>query len=422
MSGGWGAFSTTDGPGPYRSITHGDVRDVPVELQEANYPYRIEAKQLRVDSGGAGKFRGGLGIEKVYRFLQDSTLLAKVERTRCPPWGLNGGMPGSSPAGSVDYQDGRHVEMMKGQWPVARGDTARILSGGGGGYGNPHERDEASVAQDLRHGYITAEAASLDYGVVTAADGSVDARRTALLREAGTTDTGALFCTGQDLYFVMTRPHHGQERAFNHWYSATHVHDLLAIPGITGAQRFRLTGAAGQTHDGPPYLAIYAFADTKRAVDGIVARRGTPLMPSTPALDRSASVAIVYSPAGTPVQVRAAQGGGAMLMLGLNAPDGGACLDAPLQSSWLGALAALPGVNAARWYKASDFQTKQEPPRYRRVAFAHVDDLTALHQALASGALRTLLADIGKAGGEPAVMLCNSLTGKVAAPPQSGNA
>ena len=413
MSGGWGAFATSDGPGPYRSITHGDVRDVPVELQEANYPYRIEAKQLRTDSGGAGKFRGGLGIEKIYRFLQDSTLLAKVERTRCPPWGLNGGMPGSSPAGSVDYQDGRRVAMMKGQWPVKAGDTARILSGGGGGYGNPHERDPASVVQDVRQGYITAQAAALDYGVVITPDGHVDTGRTAVLRTAASADTGALFGPGQDLYFVMTRPHAGQERIYNHWYSATHVHDLLAIPGIAGAQRFRLEGAAGQTYEGPPYLAIYAFTDTKLAVDGIVARRGTDLMPSTTALDRSASVAIVYSPAGKALQSRDTQGGGAMLMLGLNAADGGTCLDEPLQARWLAVLAALPGVNAARWYKASDFQTKTEPPRYRRVVFAHVDDGAALRQTLASGALQPLMAEVGRAGGEAAVMLCDALTGKV---------
>jgi hypothetical protein len=413
MSGGWGAFATSDGPGPYRSITHGDVRDVPVELQEANYPYRIEAKQLRTDSGGAGKFRGGLGIEKIYRFLQDSTLLAKVERTRCPPWGLNGGMPGSSPAGSVDYQDGRRVAMMKGQWPVKAGDTARILSGGGGGYGNPHERDPASVVQDVRQGYITAQAAALDYGVVITPDGHVDTGRTAVLRTAASADTGALFGPGQDLYFVMTRPHAGQERIYNHWYSATHVHDLLAIPGIAGAQRFRLEGAAGQAYEGPPYLAIYAFTDTKLAVDGIVARRGTDLMPSTTALDRSASVAIVYSPAGKALQSRDTQGGGAMLMLGLNAADGGTCLDEPLQSRWLAVLAALPGVNAARWYKASDFQTKTEPPRYRRVVFAHVDDGAALRQTLASGALQPLMAEVGRAGGEAAVMLCDALTGKV---------
>ncbi|WP_051236506.1 hydantoinase B/oxoprolinase family protein [Ottowia thiooxydans] len=413
MSGGWGAFATADGPGPYRSLTHGDVRDVPVELQEAYYPYRIEAKQLRADSGGAGRHRGGLGIEKVYRFLQDCTLLAKVERTGCPPWGLSGGMPGSCPAGHVDHQDGRQLEMKKGQWPMKAGDSARILSGGGGGYGHPHERDPRSVAEDVRQGYVTAEAATLDYGVVVAPNGGVDAVRTAVLRGAVSADTGALFGEGQDLYLVMTRPVDGQDRLFNHWYSATHVHDLLAIPGIAAAQRFRLHGAAGQSHDGPPYLAIYALAETQRAIDGIVARRGTSLMPSTSALDRSASVAVVYSPAGQPLRVREPEGGGAMLMLGLNTAERDTSLDEALQNQWQPALAALPGINAVRWYRASDFQTKPELPRYHRVLYAHVDDSAALRAALDSGALDALLASISNAGGVASVIRCDALTAAV---------
>lgn len=413
MSGGWGAFSTMDGPGPYRSITHGDVRDVPVELQEAHYPYRIEAKQLRVDSGGAGKFRGGLGIEKVYHFLQDSNLLAKVERTGCQPWGLNGGLPGHSPAGSVDYLDGSHVTMMKGQWPVKAGDTASILSGGGGGYGHPHERDPNQVAQDVRLGYVTLEAATVDYGVVVKADGTVDCARTSLLRGATSVDTSVLFGLGQDLYFVMTRPYHGQERAYNHWYSSTHVHDLLAIPGIAGAQRFQREAVAGHACEGPPYLAIYVFTDTQLAIDGIVARRGTSLMPSTTALDRSASVAVVYNPLGELKRKREAMGGGAMLVLGMNSFDGGASLDDALHSRWLAELLTLPGIHAANCYKASDFQTKTEPPRYQRIVFAHVDDELSLRQALEDGALGPLMQDVGAVGGEASVVMCNALTGTV---------
>ena len=64
MSGGWGAFSDTDGPGPYRSTTYGDVRDVPVEIQEAMYPYRIESKQLRPDSGRPRKVPWRIGYRK----------------------------------------------------------------------------------------------------------------------------------------------------------------------------------------------------------------------------------------------------------------------------------------------------------------------------------------------------------------------
>ena len=184
MSGGWGAFADRDGPGPFRSMTHGDVRDVPVEIQEANYPYRIEAKRLRVDSGGPGRFRGGPGIEKVYSFQQDLTLLAKLDRLGCPPWGVQGGRPGQSPRGELVRAGGEHLPVTKGQWPVGVGDVARILSGGGGGYGDPLERDPARVAEDVRCGYVSREAALRDYGVVLHEDGTPDAAATRIRRAA----------------------------------------------------------------------------------------------------------------------------------------------------------------------------------------------------------------------------------------------
>ncbi len=184
MSGGWGAFVDRDGPGPFRSMTHGDVRDVPVEMQEASYPYRIEAKRLRVDSGGPGRFRGGLGIEKVYRFDRDLTLLAKIERIGCPPWGVEGGGPGMSPAGELIDDAGVRRSLGKGQWPVRAGERARILSGGGGGYGDPFARDPQAVVADVRFGYVSVEAARRDYGVVLSSDGTLDMPATLRARGA----------------------------------------------------------------------------------------------------------------------------------------------------------------------------------------------------------------------------------------------
>ena len=69
VTGGWGGSARGDGPGPFRSAAHGDVPDIPVEMQEALFPYRIEAKQIRTDSAGPGRHRGGIGVEKRYRFL-----------------------------------------------------------------------------------------------------------------------------------------------------------------------------------------------------------------------------------------------------------------------------------------------------------------------------------------------------------------
>lgn len=182
MSGGWGAFSDTDGPGPYRSTTHGDVRDVPVEIQEAMYPYRIEAKQLRPDTGGAGKFRGGLGIEKVYRFLQPLTLMNKMDRTRCPPWGLAGGGPARTAGGEVRRASGDVDVLRKGKMEMAPDDVVVISSGGGGGHGPAHQRDVARVLRDISEGYVSVEGAERDYGVMLRADGSLDEAATAARR------------------------------------------------------------------------------------------------------------------------------------------------------------------------------------------------------------------------------------------------
>jgi N-methylhydantoinase B len=89
--GGWGGSQGHDGPGPYKTMSHGDTLDVPVEAQEALYPMRIEAQQLRADSAGAGEFRGGVGMEKVITALAPSEVQLNLERTRCPPWGVFGG-------------------------------------------------------------------------------------------------------------------------------------------------------------------------------------------------------------------------------------------------------------------------------------------------------------------------------------------
>ena len=100
MSGGWGAFSDTDGPGPYRSTTHGDVRDVPVEIQEAMYPYRIDSKQLRPGARAAPESSVADWVsKKSIASSRPLSLMNKMDRTRCPPWGLAGGGAASRPAG-----------------------------------------------------------------------------------------------------------------------------------------------------------------------------------------------------------------------------------------------------------------------------------------------------------------------------------
>ena len=162
--GGWGAWSDHDGVGPFRSIVHGDTMEVPVELQEANHPYRVDWVRLRADSGGAGKHRGGLGIEKCYTMLGPADVTAIIERTKCPPWGLDGGREGETGRIEIHRAGADCSEVLiKGSASLAVGDRALLFSGGGGGHGNPAERSTDSVAEDVRKGYVSRRAALKDY-------------------------------------------------------------------------------------------------------------------------------------------------------------------------------------------------------------------------------------------------------------------
>lgn len=187
MSGGWGAFSQSDGPSAFRSMTHGDVRDVPVEIQEAIYPYRIVAKRLVPDSGGAGRQRGGLGVEKIYAFPESKELRfnVNVERIGCPSWGLNGGESGRPPSVELEaVADGKRRALRKDDIAIHTGDFLRVVSGGGGGYGSPLERDVHLVLADVCDGYVTREAAMRVYGVIFDEKGGVDLEATAAARSA----------------------------------------------------------------------------------------------------------------------------------------------------------------------------------------------------------------------------------------------
>ncbi|OGA89796.1 MAG: hypothetical protein A3G27_10650 [Betaproteobacteria bacterium RIFCSPLOWO2_12_FULL_66_14] len=165
VAGGWGAAHDRDGNGPFRSMAHGDTPEVPVELQEATYPYRLKRMRLRADSGGAGRHRGGLGIEKVYELLGPVSYIAMFDRTLCPPWGVAGG--GDGQPGRVDIVRGGEIvaSVVKDDLALEPGDEIRLYSAGGGGYGNPLERPVAKVVEDVRSGYVSAESAARYYGV-----------------------------------------------------------------------------------------------------------------------------------------------------------------------------------------------------------------------------------------------------------------
>lgn len=163
--GGYGAFAWGDGPGPFKSVTHGDSHDVPVEVQESLYPLFVESYRFRTDSAGDGEFRGGLGSDKTYVVPDAMFLSASFDRTSCPPWGLAGGTNGDTNRVEIEEPgaDVRRVHKAT-RIPIQQGTRVRVRSGGGGGYGDPRSRSRDRLAADIEDGYISLERAREIYG------------------------------------------------------------------------------------------------------------------------------------------------------------------------------------------------------------------------------------------------------------------
>ena len=164
--GGWGAGDGHDGAGPFRTMAHGDTRLIPMELQETLLPFRVESLELRPDSGGAGKFRGGLGFRKKYVITYPCLLTTNVDRTRDPPWGVQGGQAGEPGCVTVyKAAGGSEIISKVRNYPVKPGDVVVLETGGGGGWGAPSERAREAITRDIARGYVSPAAAERDYGV-----------------------------------------------------------------------------------------------------------------------------------------------------------------------------------------------------------------------------------------------------------------
>ncbi|WP_158880432.1 hydantoinase B/oxoprolinase family protein [Amycolatopsis anabasis] len=154
--GGWGAWLGGDGESCLINSVNGALRDMPIEVLETLFPLQVNEYAVRPDSGGAGRWRGGNGVIREYRILADSFLSLWFERSVTPAWGLFGGTAGAGP--KVVLNPGRpgECELLKvNALPVTRGDVLRCESGGGGGFGDPAERDGEATRDDLREGMIT---------------------------------------------------------------------------------------------------------------------------------------------------------------------------------------------------------------------------------------------------------------------------
>ena len=186
-AGGWGASHDCDGTSVLCPTVDGDTQNYSIELLEARHPIRCTRYGLNVgDGAGAGRYRGGFGVDREYEILADEAFVyGSLARSVDPPWGLNGGTKGSPNYFLIDRPEGRIQRARLRTLPLRRGDRVAIRTGSGGGYGAPHTRPAAEVLADVRAGCLGPEEAEAIYGVVIGADGSVDAAATERRRVGG---------------------------------------------------------------------------------------------------------------------------------------------------------------------------------------------------------------------------------------------
>jgi N-methylhydantoinase B len=184
LAGGYGGRIHSDGPDAVQTHIQ-NTQNAPVEETELNYPVQITRYSLIPDSEGPGKFRGGVGLCREYQFVDHEPVFTTLsDRAKYPPEGLFGGESGRL-ARYLLISDGKTQALpSKGTIQVRAGDTVRIETCGGGGYGPAHERRPELVLLDVRNGKISPERARQHYQVVINTDNwSVDSPQTKSLRE-----------------------------------------------------------------------------------------------------------------------------------------------------------------------------------------------------------------------------------------------
>ena len=183
MGGGMGARKYKDGmDGTQVNITN--TSNLPIEAMEMEYPLRVLYYGLIRDSGGPGKYRGGLAIRKDIKALSSVIFSAHSDRHRISPWGFNGGIPGGCGKFLLnpDTPEEKIIPSKVSDIIMNKGDIISIRTAGGGGYGSPLDRDEILVENDFRRGKVTLKAARLHYGVVFTDKGKIDHKATSALR------------------------------------------------------------------------------------------------------------------------------------------------------------------------------------------------------------------------------------------------
>ena len=173
LGGGSGGRYYADGNDAIHIVP--DSRNQPAEFTETRFPLLVEKLALRTDSGGAGKRRGGLGYEKHYRALVDCRTIVTADRVRLGCYGVNGGKAGQPFCVTVDIEGTpRDLGGLVDGEPVLAGQVVRVVTTGGGGWGDPLEREPELVLRDVIEGKVSLAAARDDYGVVLAPGVSSD--------------------------------------------------------------------------------------------------------------------------------------------------------------------------------------------------------------------------------------------------------
>lgn len=181
------------GDGPDGHSLFPNFTNVPNEFLERYFPLVIERYETVADSGGAGLHRGGNGIRMSYRFLEPGAIAIHDDRWFVPPWGVNGGAPGARARKILEKPDGttRIVGNKVEDLAVEANDVLHFITWGGGGWGDPLERDPELVAKEIVQGLLTPEGARA-YGVVITPDGSIDTPATNTLRKTIRSERGTV--------------------------------------------------------------------------------------------------------------------------------------------------------------------------------------------------------------------------------------
>ena len=198
LGGGSGGRYYADGEDTIHVVP--DSRNLPTEFTEGRFPFIVERLGLAVDSGGAGRYRGGLGYEKHIRMVKDAHFMSIADRSILACWGVKGGKAGAPFQVTIDPggPEEREVDALADAEPIRAGQVVRIRTTGGGGWGDPLERPYDEVERDLRWGKVSFEGARTAYGVVA----------------SGTKDEPVIDTDASDALRASLRSDRGEEAPF----------------------------------------------------------------------------------------------------------------------------------------------------------------------------------------------------------------